>query len=51
MIITHFTTPGAGFPFHPIPVKAEGQLHLLYELHLTNFHSQSQTTENDFVRG
>ena len=29
-------------PFHPIPVKAEGQLHLLYELHLTNFHSQTQ---------
>jgi len=29
-------------PFHPIPVKAEGKLHLLYELHLTNFHSQTQ---------
>jgi len=29
-------------PFHPIPVKAESQLHLLYELHLTNFHSQTQ---------
>jgi murein DD-endopeptidase MepM/ murein hydrolase activator NlpD len=29
-------------PFHPIPVKAHGQLHLLYELHLTNFHSQTQ---------
>ena len=29
--------------FHPIPVKAEGQVHLLYELHLTNFHPQTQT--------
>jgi hypothetical protein len=29
-------------PFHPIPVKAEGEVHLLYELHLTNFHSQTQ---------
>jgi len=29
-------------PFHPIPVKAQGQLHLLYELHLTNFHAQTQ---------
>lgn len=29
-------------PFHPIPVKAEGRVHLLYELHLTNFHSETQ---------
>ena len=29
-------------PFHPIPVKAEGHVHLLYELHLTNFHSETQ---------
>ena len=28
-------------PFHPIPVKAEGKVHLLYELHLTNFRSQT----------
>ena len=29
-------------PFHPIPVKAERQVHLLYELHLTNFHAPTQ---------
>jgi len=29
-------------PFPPIAVKAHGQLHLLYELHLTNFHPQTQ---------
>jgi hypothetical protein len=29
------------FPVRPMPVKANGKVHLLYELHLTNFRAQS----------
>jgi len=32
-------------PFAPRPVTAEGQLHLLYELHITNFGSAELTLE------
>src|SRR5438445_1427533 len=28
-------------PVRPMPVKANGKVHLLYELHLTNFRTQS----------
>jgi hypothetical protein len=38
-------------PFCPIPVKAESAVHLLYELHLTNFHSQTQVLSRVDVEG
>src|SRR5262245_50357263 len=30
-----------GVPFSPIPVKADGKIQLLYELHVTNFRPQN----------